>query len=157
MWQFQWMLNFIPDAMLNWACWAVIAVGVSGIVAGWLGKFIPFYGSYAHILKPIGVVILLLGVWLRGGYDTEMAWRVKVNEAQAKVAKAEQESKEANEVLAKKVEDKVKYIKGRTEYITRYIDKEIIKYDTKFMPGGECEIPKEFIRAHNDSAEAPSK
>jgi type VI protein secretion system component VasK len=152
-----WILNLIPDAMLNWVYWTIIAVGTISIVLGWLGKFIPFYGSYAHILKPTGVVILLLGVWLRGGYDTEMAWRAKVDEAQAQVAKAEQESNKANEALAKKGEDKVKYIKGRTEYITRYIDKEIIKYDTKFMPGGQCEIPTEFIRAHNDSAEVPKK
>jgi hypothetical protein len=152
-----WILNLIPDAILNWLYWAIIAVGVIGIVASRFAKFIPIYGSYAHIIKPTSIVILLLGVWLRGGYDSEMAWRDKVEQAQEKVAKAEQQSKEANETLVKKGEDKVRYIKGRTEYITRYIDKEIVKYDTKFMPGGECEIPKEFIRAHNDSAEAPKK
>jgi hypothetical protein len=30
----------------------------------------------------------------------------------------------------------------------------VIKYDTKFAPGGVCEIPKEFIKAINDAAEA---
>jgi uncharacterized membrane protein len=81
MWQLQWVFSLIPDAILNWIYWAIIAVGITGLFAGWLGKFIPFYGKYVQFIKPIGIVLLLLGVWLRGGYDTEMAWRAKVAEA----------------------------------------------------------------------------
>ena len=87
--QISWMFSLIPDAMLNWIYWAIIAIGVSGVVAGWLGRWIPVYGKYAGALKPIGIVILVLGVWLRGGYDTEISWRAKVAEAEAKVAAAE--------------------------------------------------------------------
>ena len=110
--QIQWMLSLIPDAMLNWLYWLIIAVGISGIAAGWLGRWIPFYGNYVRFLKPIGVVVLVLGVWLRGGYDTEMAWRAKVEEAQAKVALAETASKEFN---AKLDQERKKKAKVRTE------------------------------------------
>jgi hypothetical protein len=37
------------------------------------------------------------------------------------------------------------------------VDREVVKYDTKFMPGGICEIPREFIKSHNDAAEVPKK
>ena len=42
---------------------------------------------------------------------------------------------------------------GKQIIVKQYIDREIVKYDTKFAPGGQCEIPKEFIDAHNQSAE----
>ena len=46
MWQFQWAISLIPDAVLNWVYWAIIAIGLTGVLAGWVGKFIPFYGNY---------------------------------------------------------------------------------------------------------------
>ena len=86
MWQFQWAISLIPDAMLNWIYWSIIAVGITGVLAGWVGKFIPFYGNYAKILQPIGIILLVLGVWLRGGYDVEMAWRDKVSKLEVPFA-----------------------------------------------------------------------
>jgi homoserine trans-succinylase len=99
----------------------------------------------------------VLGVYFRGGYSIEMIWRERVAEVEARLKVAEQQSVEANNALAKKAEEKIKYIRGRTEYINQYIDKEVIRYDTKFMPGGVCEIPQEFTKAHNDAAEKPKK
>jgi homoserine trans-succinylase len=84
-------------------------------------------------------------------------WRERVAEVETRLKVAEQQSAEANDSLAKKAEEKIKYIRGKTEYINQYIDREVIKYDTKFMPGGICEIPQEFIKAHNDAAEKPKK
>ena len=97
--QFQWIFSIIPDAILNWVYWGIIAVGITGMFAGWFGKFIPVYGRYIEYIKPVGIVLVVLGVWLRGGYDTEMVWRAKVAEAEAKVAKAEEISKDANNVF----------------------------------------------------------
>ena len=88
--QIGWMIGLVPDAVLSGLYWLIIAAGVTGVLAGWLGKWIPFYGNYVKILQPVGIVLLVLGVWLRGGYDTEMAWRAKVAEAEARVAAAEQ-------------------------------------------------------------------
>ena len=46
-------------------------------------------------------------------------------------------------------------VKIKGEEVIKYVDRELVKYDTKFAAGGQCEIPKEFIKAHNDAAEAP--
>jgi len=149
MWQLQWVFSLIPDAILNWIYWAIIAVGITGLFAGWLGKFIPFYGKYVQFIKPIGIVLLLLGVWLRGGYDTEMAWRAKVAEAEAKVAKAESESKDANAKLEAKIKEKVKV---RKEYITTV--KERIVKDTQIIDA-ECKVAPEAIVDLNAAAKNP--
>jgi hypothetical protein len=144
--QLQWMFSIIPDAILNWVYWAIIAVGITGMFAGWFGKFIPMYGKYVGILKPIGIALVILGVWLRGGYDVEMAWRSKVAEAEAKVAKAEAASHEVNIKLEAKIKEKQKV---RTEYITTV--KERIVKETQVIDA-ECKVAPEAINILNDAA-----
>ena len=151
--QITWMIGLIPDAVLNWAYWAIIIAGVTGVLAGWLGKWIPFYGNYVKILQPVGIVLLVLGVWLRGGYDTEMAWRTKVAEAEARVAVAEQKSQETNTVIQEKVVEKTKVIKGKTEYITQYLDREVVKKEEIIKYIEQCPVPKEITDIHNQAAE----
>jgi hypothetical protein len=153
MWQFQWAVSLIPDAMLNWIYWAIIAIGLTGVLAGWVGKFIPFYGNYVKILQPIGIILLVLGVWLRGGYDVEMSWRAKVADVEAKIAVAEQKSQETNTVIEQKVVEKTKVIKGKTEYITQYLDREVIKKEEIIKYIEQCPVPKEIIEVHNQAAE----
>ena len=151
--QISWMIDLIPNAMLNWVYWIIIAAGITGVLAGWLGKWIPFYGNYVKILQPVGIVLLVLGVWLRGGYDTEMAWRAKVAEAEARVAAAEQKSQETNTVIEQKIVEKTKVIKGKTEYITQYLDREVVKKEEIIKYIEQCPVPKEIIDIHNQAAE----
>ena len=151
--QIGWMIGLIPDAVLSGIYWAIIAAGITGVLAGWLGKWIPFYGNYVKILQPAGIVLLVLGVWLRGGYDTEMAWRAKVAEAEARVAAAEQKSQETNTVIQEKVVEKTKVIKGKTEYITQYLDREVVKKEEIIKYIEQCPVPKEIIDIHNQAAE----
>jgi hypothetical protein len=153
MWQFQWIISLIPDAVLNWVYWGIIAVGLTGVLAGWLGKWIPFYGNYVKILQPIGIVLLVLGVWLRGGYDVEMSWRAKVADVEAKIAIAEKQSQETNTVIEQKVVEKTKVIKGKTEYITQYLDREVIKKEEIIKYIEQCPVPKDIIDIHNQAAE----
>jgi hypothetical protein len=151
--QIAWMIGLIPDAVLNWAYWAIIIAGLTGVLAGWIGKWIPFYGNYVKILQPIGIVLLVLGVWLRGGYDVEMSWRAKVAEAEARVAAAEQKSQETNTVIEQKVVEKTKVIKGKTEYITQYLDREVVKKEEIIKYIEQCPVPKEIIDIHNQAAD----
>ena len=151
--QIAWMIGLIPDAVLSGLYWAIIAAGITGVLAGWLGKWIPFYGNYVKILQPVGIVLLVAGVWLRGGYDTEMAWRAKVAEAEARVAVAEQQSKETNTVIEQKIVEKTKVIKGKTEYITQYLDREVVKKEEIIKYIEQCPVPKEIIDIHNQAAD----
>jgi len=148
MWQFSWMVSLIPDEILSLVYWAIIGAGITGLAAGWLGRWIPFYGRYVQILKPLGVLLLVLGVWLRGGYDTEMAWRAKVAEFEAKLAEAKVQSEKVNTVVETKVVTKTKVIKEKAETIVKYVDRvqEIVKFDET------CPIPKEAIDVHNEAA-----
>jgi hypothetical protein len=152
MWQFQWAISLIPDAMLSWIYWMIVLLGILGIISGWLGKWIPVYGKYASILKPIGIILLVLGVWLRGGYDVEMAWRDKVATLEAKIKQAEEESHQVNNVIEERVVEKTKVIKGKTEYITQYIDREVSKDKEVIKFVENCPLPAIIIEQHNAAA-----
>lgn len=155
-----WLLHFLPDSFLAFIVNAVLVLGVVGTVLTFfvinpLLRWFPPLSKYVTLAQIASLLVLTAGVYFKGGYSTEMMWRERVAEMEAKVAKAEEESKEANIALDKKSAEKVKVIKGREIVVKQYIDREIVKYDTKFAPGGICEIPKAFVDAHNMAAEQP--
>jgi hypothetical protein len=144
--QFAWMFSIIPDAVLNWVYWFIIALGITGMFAGWFGKFIPMYGRYIGFIKPVGIALVILGVWLRGGYDTELAWRAKVAEAEAKVVAAEAKSKETNTVIQTQYRDKVKTVKEVQVVVQERIVKEAAQMDA------ECKVDSSAISILNQAA-----
>ena len=146
-----WLLQWLP----NWIFYAVLLVGVFGLVMSYFLRFIPFLYMYKTPIQIGSVAAIAIGTFMTGAiYDNE-SWLTKVKEMEAKVAAAEAQSKEENVKIVEKVVTKTQVIKTRGEEIVKYVDREVVKYDTKFAPGGECEIPKEFIKALNDAAEAP--
>ena len=148
-------MHFLPDAVILWTCNIVLLAGLLLTAAAFFIKNIPVINQYRTPAQVLGIALLVAGVYWRGGYAIEMEWRERVAEVEAKVAAAEAQSREENVKIVTKVVTKTQVIRTRGETITKYIDREIVKYDTKFAPGGQCEIPKEFIKAINDAAEAP--
>jgi len=150
-----WILHFLPDAMILWICNIVLLAGVLLTVTAFFIKRIPVINQYRLPAQILGIALLVMGVYWRGGYAIEQEWRERVAAVEARVAAAEAQSREENVKIVTKVVIKTQIIRTRGETITKYIDREIVKYDTKFAPGGQCEIPREFIKAINDAAEAP--
>ena len=154
-----WILHFLPDALILWFCNILLLTGVALTVAGFFVHRIPFplLWQYQLPFKILGIALLVLGVYFRGGYGVEMAWRERVAEVEARLKAAEEQSTNENTRIETKTVNRTRLIRERGEEIVKYVDREVVKYDTKFMPGGICEIPREFIKAHNDAAEAPKK
>ena len=146
-----WLLSLLPD----WVYHLITIAGVLGLIAAWVLKFIPFVSTYRLPIQVGSVIAVLFGVWMEGGIVNEAKWQARVKELEEKVAIAEAQSKETNTKIVTKVITKTQIVRTRGQDIVKYVDREIVKYDTKFAPGGVCEIPQEFIKAHNDSAEAP--
>jgi len=152
-----WILHFLPDAVILWFCNILLLVGVVLTIAGFFAHRIPLVWQYQLPFKVLGIALLTLGVYFRGGYAVEQQWRERVAEVEAKLRVAEAESARENVKIVERVVKKTEYITRRGQDIIQYVDREIVKYDTKFAPGGICEIPREFIQAHNRAAEAPPK
>jgi DNA-binding protein YbaB len=145
-----WLLHFLPDSFLQFVVHAILLAGVIGCIVSFFAlKYVPFITGYKKMAQVVSIVLLVSGIYFEGGYSNEMQWRQRVREMEAKVAKAEEESKAANLALDKKSAEKVKVIQGRQVVIKQYIDREVAKYND------QCVIPKPFIDAHNQSAEQP--
>jgi hypothetical protein len=152
-----WILHFLPDAVILWFCNILLVIGIVLTVAGFFAHRIPLIWQYQLPFKILGIALLVSGVYFRGGYSVEMAWRERVTEVEAKLKIAEEQSAKENVRIETKIINRTRAVRERGEEIVKYVDREVVKYDTKFMPGGICEIPREFIKAHNDAAEAPKK
>jgi len=150
-----WMLHFLPDAVILWACNIVLLAGILLTVTAFFIQRIPVINQYRLPAQVLGIALLVAGVYWRGGYAVEQEWRERVAEVEARVAAAEAQSREANTKIVTKVVTKTQVIRTRGEDIVKYVDREIVRYDEKFARGGACEIPQEFIKAHNSAAEAP--
>ena len=150
-----WLLHFLPDSFILFIVYIVLIAGGILTALSYLIKWIPGIGAYKLPMRIGGIILLICGVYFYGGYSTEMIWRERVAEMEAKVAAAEQQSKKENTKIVTKLVTKTQVVRTRGEDIVKYVDREIVKYDDKFAKGGVCEIPKEFIKAHNDAAEAP--
>jgi hypothetical protein len=152
-----WILHFLPDAFLAFIVNAILIIGVvstfiSFVILNRLLMMFPPLANYYRIAQVVSIIILLAGVYFKGGYSTEMLWRERVAEVEAKLKEAEAKSAEVNTVIETKIVNRVKEIKVQGDEVIKYIDREIVKYDTKFLPGEICEIPKEVISAHNAAA-----
>jgi uncharacterized membrane protein len=146
-----WILNWLP----NWIFYGIFFAGLLGLLATYVMKFIPFVYVYRTPIQAVSVLAIAIGTYMSGAISNEEAWQARVKEMEAKVAAAEVQSVKENIKIVEKVVIKTQIVRTRGQDIIQYVDREIVKYDTKFAPGGVCEIPKEFIKAHNDAAEAP--
>ncbi len=151
------ILHLLPDTVILWVCNGLLLVGIALTVLAFFIKSIPFINQYRIPAQILGIALLVSGVYFRGGYAVEQEWQERVAQVQAKVAAAEQLSKEETIKIVEKVVEKTKIVRTRGTDIIKYVDREVVKYDVKFAPGGVCEIPQEFITAYNRAAEVPGK
>jgi hypothetical protein len=143
-----WFLSFLP----SWYVHIIPLSALAIIFASMVLKVIPFVSTYYIPIRIIGFVLLLFGVFFEGGLYMNQEWTAKVKEMEEKIAVAEAKSKEVNVQIVEKFIVKQNTIREKGDEVIKYIDREIVKYDVKFAPGGQCEIPKEFVEAVNKAA-----
>jgi hypothetical protein len=145
-----WMLSFIPDALLVWAINAVLLIGIAGTAVSILFKlairYFPWIIPYRLLLQVVSVILLVLGVYLKGGYAVEAEWRARVAELEAKVAVSEQQSKEANTKIQTVYVDRVKVVKEQQIIIQEKLKTVEIKIDAN------CKVVPDAISILNEAA-----
>ena len=108
-----WFLSFIPDWILQWTIHGLVIFGLVLTFIGSLVRFIPVIQPYALVGRQLGIVLLVIGVFFEGGYATEMSYRARIAEMQAKIKEAEIKSAKANEKLAAEVSKNKELIKEK--------------------------------------------
>lgn len=144
-----WILSILP----NWAIHALLFVGLLGTIAGFVLGIIPVIKQYIIPIRVISLFVLALGLFLEGGLADNQAWELRVKEMEAKIAQAEAISAKENTKLLEKVVTKTQYVKGKTEYITRYLDREVVKNSEVIKFIEQCPaIPQAILKSHNEAA-----
>lgn len=150
------MISWIITSILfSLPIWFWTSLALSGlfvyVIAGYLDT-IPTINIRAEIFRLCGIAAMIIGIFMWGGSSMSVVYKAQIEEQKEKVRIAEAKSQQVNIVIQEKIVEKVKYIQQKQKVVTQYIDREVIKYDTKFIPGGMCEIPKEFVKSLNDAA-----
>ena len=143
-----WLLSFLPD----WWFYALLALGLAGIFVSYLMSFIPFVSTYRNLIQAVSIVAIVIGTYMSGAISNEDKWQMKIKDLELKLAKAETQSAEENIKIVEKIIIKKQIVKEKGEEVIKYIDREVVKYDTKFIQGGDCELPNEFFEALNAAA-----
>ena len=146
-----WVLHFLPDSIILWFCNILLLTGIAATAAGFVAHRIPVLWQYQLGFKLGGILLLVLGVYFRGGLAVEQDWRERVATVEARLAQAEKASAAANSQIDTRVQKQVTQIRQRMTYVKQYVDREVVRYND------QCQIPQTFINAHNAAAEAHKK
>jgi len=136
-----WILQFLP----NWIFYLLLFVGVIGFLVTHFVKVLP----QAQLIQVASALTIFISVYMIGAISNNDAWLARVKDLEVKVAEAEAKSATANTEIVEKTITKTQVVRERGQDIIKYVDREIVKYDTT------CIIPKEFVTTHNRAAEAP--
>lgn len=140
-----WILQLLPSAVILWFCNILLLVGVVLTVAGFFIHRLPFLYQYQLPFKVIGIALLALGVYFRGGYAVEAEWRERVAELEAQLKTAQEQSEKVNTVIQQKVVT-------RTQVIREKGDSIIQRVEVMVPVESACPVPKEAIDVHNEAA-----
>ena len=147
-----WILHLLPDALIAWIVNIILIAGAVVTVAGFFVRFIPFVNQYRIPVQIAGILLLTLGVYFEGGYTTEMAWRERVQEVEARLAVAETRSAEVNTEIVTKIVTQTKIVRERGDDIVKYVDREVVKNQEVIRFVENCPIPEIIVNTHNAAA-----
>jgi hypothetical protein len=145
-----WMLSFVPDAFLGFIIDTILVAGIISFTVsfffGFIVRWLPAIAPYHLIIQVVSIILLVSGVYFKGGYSVEMNWRNKVAALEAQVAKAEQKSKEVNEKIVTVYKDKVKVVKETQIVVQEKIKTVEVKIDS------QCKITADTVDILNQAA-----
>jgi hypothetical protein len=133
-----WYLQFFP----HWIFYGILGIGILGII---FSRFLPFY--YKTAVQAVSYIAFAFGLFMAGAVKGSESLLAEMKDLREKVTVAEEKSVEETVKIETKYINKTQVIRERGEDVIKYIDREVVKYDSA------CVIPKEFIEAHNKAAE----
>ena len=71
-----WILQWLPD----WIFYAIFFVGLLGLLATYVMKFIPLVNVYRTPIQAVSVLAIVIGTYMSGAISNEEAWQTKVKE-----------------------------------------------------------------------------
>lgn len=137
-----WLISFLPD----WVFHLLLIVGLLGIAASFILKFIPFVSQYKLPIQAASVLALVVAVWFEGGISNEEKWQARVHELEAKVAESEKQSAIANGQIDNQANQKVAAVKQ-----AQYVVQERLRAESANMDS-QCKVAPSMVDLLNTAA-----
>ena len=137
-----WALNFLPDAFF----YAILLIGILGIVASFVLGFIPFVSKYKLPIQVLSILLTVVGVWYAGGIAKDKEYRSAIEAANARATIAEEKAKAATARVEYVFLDRVKTVKDVQVVVQERIRDISVKVDE------QCKVIPEVIDIHNQAA-----
>lgn len=145
MWLLFWIIGKIPATV-----WLMMAIGgsVLFLAGGILGR-LPQFKAYAVFIKPVGIILAILGIYMYGGASIIDHYQKMIAEYEQKIKVAEEKSVAVNTV-----------IEERIRYETQIIRDNQIVYQDRIIEvatevDGQCKVHPEIVEILNNAAENP--
>jgi hypothetical protein len=145
------LLSFVPDSFLLYIVNAILIIGAVGsfltffVLHRILNKF-PALAPYYLLLQIVSAVLLIAGIYFKGGIGVEMEWREKLRIAEERAKIAEEKSAETNVVIQQKIVERVKVVKE-----IQVVNQDRIIKEKEYIDK-ECKLPAIAVDIHNDAA-----
>lgn len=136
------ILKFLPD----WVFYLILLVGLAGIAASVVLKFVPFVSQYRLPIQWVGGIATVFGLYMTGAISNNNAWLARVADLEKQVAIAEVKSAEANTQLVTKIAEKQREIAAVTANAHDRVQRAAAAIDAV------CRVPSDVISILNDAA-----
>jgi hypothetical protein len=138
-----WILDWLPF----WVFHLTVVVGLIGLAASLVLKFIPFISLYRLPIQVASIAILVFGVYMEGGIATQEKWEARVAEVKLEMAKKEIASAETTTKVVTKYINKVQIVKEKGNEII----KQVPVYITKDADA-KCDVLTGFVMLHDSAS-----
>lgn len=138
-----WILDWLPF----WIFHLTVLVGLAGLAASLVLKFVPFISTYQLPIQVASIAVLVFGVYMEGGISNQEKWEAKVAEAKLEMAKKETASAEATTKVVTKYINKVQIVKEKGDEIIKQVPVYITKDDD-----AKCDVPTDFVVLHDSAS-----
>jgi hypothetical protein len=145
MWMFFWIIGKIPATF-----WLIMAVvGVAFFFAAGILSRLPPFKAYAMFIKPLSVIMAVLGIYMYGGASINDHYQKLIKEYEQKIAIAEEKSAAVNTV-----------IEERVKYQTQVIEDNRIVYQDRIIEvakevDGQCKLDPRVAEILNGASIYP--
>lgn len=149
------LLNFLPDFLMHLIVNLILLLGIIGITATtafkYVIKYFPQLIAYRTIVQVVSIVLLVVGVYLKGGAAVEQKWRDRVAELEVQVKASEEKAAMYNEKLQSVHNEKVRVIKETQVVVQEKIKNVEVKIDS------QCKISADTVDILNNAARGTKK
>jgi hypothetical protein len=138
-----WILDWLPF----WIFHLTVLVGLVGLAASLVLKFVPFISTYQLPIQVASIAVLVFGVYMEGGIATQEKWEARVAEVKLEMVKKETASAEVTTKVVTKYINKVQIVKEKGNEII----KQVPVYITKDADA-KCDVPTGFVVLHDSAS-----